>query len=47
MRENRSYGSEGGGTKINWSFLPLSFFDHTNPPWTPNRYDDPRQQSCR
>jgi hypothetical protein len=24
MRENRSYGSEGGGTKLNWSFLPLS-----------------------
>ena len=24
MRENRSYGSEGGGTEINQSFLPLS-----------------------
>ena len=24
MRENRSYGSEGGGTEFNRSFLPLS-----------------------
>lgn len=24
MRENRSYGSEGGGTELNRSFLPLS-----------------------
>ena len=25
MRENRPYGSEGGGTEFNRSFLPLSF----------------------
>ena len=24
MRENRTYGSEGGGTQPNASFLPLS-----------------------
>lgn len=24
MRENRPYGSEGGGTELNRSFLPLS-----------------------
>ena len=24
MRENRTYGSEGGGTEFNRSFLPLS-----------------------
>ena len=24
MRENRPYGSEGGGTEFNRSFLPLS-----------------------
>jgi hypothetical protein len=24
MRENRTYGSEGGGTELNRSFLPLS-----------------------
>ena len=24
MRENRPYGSEGGGTEANRSFLPLS-----------------------
>ena len=24
MRENRPYGSEGGGTEFNQSFLPLS-----------------------
>lgn len=27
MRENRPYGSEGGGIELNRSFLPLSFFD--------------------
>jgi hypothetical protein len=25
MRENRLYGSEGGGAKSNWLFLPLLF----------------------
>jgi len=24
MRENRTYGSEGGGIELNRSFLPLS-----------------------
>ena len=27
MRENRTYGSEGGGTEFNRSSLPLSFLE--------------------
>jgi hypothetical protein len=28
MRENRPYGSEGGGAELNRPSLPLSFVDH-------------------
>ncbi len=31
MRENRTYGSEGGGTQTNASFLPLSLTAARNP----------------
>jgi hypothetical protein len=30
MRENRMYGSEGGGTELNQFSLPLSWASHLN-----------------
>ena len=32
MRENRTYGSEGGGIELNRSSLPLSLKKNTSPP---------------
>ena len=32
MRENRPYGSEGGGTDLNQSLLPLSIRQFLTPP---------------
>ena len=33
MRENRLYGSEGGGTELNRSSLPLSVFGRGHEKW--------------